>query len=71
MSTDGAGLSDGLVVELSPAHPGETWLWPTDCTRCNGLIGPWDPRQVGSSMTHIVAGGGPDWAANNDHDPEA
>lgn len=70
MSTDQAGLSDGLVVRLTPAHPGETWLWPTDCTRCGGPIGPWDPGKVGSAMRHIVDGGGVDWAANGNHDPE-
>lgn len=50
-------------------HPGETWWWPTECALCGEQIGPWDPNVVGSEMTHIVDGGGPDWDANRDHKP--
>lgn len=60
----------GVDEQASP-HPGETWRWPTECARCDQPIGPWSPDTVGSEMTHIVAGGGPDWEANRDHDPVA
>jgi hypothetical protein len=50
-------------------HPGEKWWWPTECSYCHESIGPWSPDTVGSELTHIVDGGGPDWDANRDHAP--
>jgi len=52
----------------SPPYPGERWAWPLDCPKCGAGIGPWSPDTVGSEMTHIRPGGGPDWQANQDHD---
>lgn len=67
------GLAERICALLNaserPAHPGETWWWPTDCAQCDRPIGPWSPDHVGSAMTHIVSGGAPDWDANRDHTP--
>lgn len=52
------------------AHPGETWWWPTECAQCGKATGPWNPDNPGSTMTHIVAGGAPDWDMNRDHSPK-
>lgn len=57
------------MSDLLP-YPGERWRWPIDCERCAVPIGPWNPDVIGSPMTHIRPGGGPDWDANRDHEPE-
>jgi hypothetical protein len=65
----GHGQGDLSGSEGQPTHPGETWRWPTECNRCGEPTGPWSPDTIGSEMTHIVSGGGPNWEANRDHAP--
>lgn len=54
------------VPELPP-HPGMTWRWPTQC-KCGQDVGPWDPNEEGSPLTHIRGTGAADFKANRDHE---